>query len=641
MGVPVPFTEQIADASGGLLTNRAVIARPGLAARTYRRCDNAVFRKDGSYSVRAGSYALNNATINAQAAGVAQFLPPGGTFFHYVAGDTGIWLALTTGFTAQTLPGSYPASSNPYWHIHQVNAALVAAQVGATLAPIAGFQDLGVAEKTKWVTCALPAPGAAPTLAQVAFTGGVDVGLHTYRVRHRFKHGSSEPSATQNITVLAATEQVNVTLPTASTRVDYLGWTLERTKLGDPNSFYFVADGTAGTYSDTKPDADLFYRSDDELHRQPPVCDGIAPFLDRMVAWKQSNLYVSQAVGDAEGTGPFNFDPEQLYRVAPDDGDDIHRCLEWQDRLAVLKGRNVHVLEGFGPPFALRKVFAGAGVAGPRAAVVVGSTLFFYGAGGVFVGRSPDDIKQIGWAEVAEYTAEIDPARELEVALWGFGTDFVGVSYKKIGRANEWDREIVVLDLRNGTWTHWANLDMAAATFDNKIIGTSADPRLIYVDQRSGQSKAWVAMQGTGDERLADKTGGVPTSLMVESHPLDQGAPSLLKNIERVEAHVSSPKAVLNVQLFAEPDQALGGAQLSVVDAGKNWDDDAGTEPAGSVLIWDEGDWATESELEAHSGLPDGTTAKRWFYRVRAECTDVLRINALIFGGHILPDRVY
>ena len=173
------------------------------------------------------------------------------------------------------------------------------------------------------------------------------------------------------------------------------------------------------------------------------------------MGWKGSGLYISQAIGDDEATGICNWQGDAIYYFGKDDGDDIQTCIIQSDRLLVFKRRSTWALEGDEPDsFRVRQLIEGTGAAGARAACSSGARAWVHsGEGGIFQ-LSNDDAKPIGWMEVGHHKDRLDLTRADQIVCRNWLGDLLLFHYTPTGHTE--NDEALVLDLRNGTWTHFS-----------------------------------------------------------------------------------------------------------------------------------------------------------------------------------------
>lgn len=433
----------------------------GVSERGIRRpnwlsaADNLYGRPYRGTRVRPGSRNISSASLSNPPHSLMAFYSGGGNKL-FVAESNVIREVTSTAYVLQTLPATHPAGSDIWSHIN-LNGLLITTQRGGDKVPI---QYDGT-----WKELKLPKPAALITFAADSSPGSVDAGTHFYRIRWRFRDGSSLAGTVSAPRVVANpnnTVNINGGLA-ASSRSDYLGWTLERTKVnGTVNGpFWFVADGNTTTYADTKSDAQLGYMADEGLHGEAPHFDGITAFAGRLWGWVGSNLQCSQAIGDLEATGIANFDAELLFPIAKDDGDSIQACIVVIDELLILKRRSVHVISGTDPEsFVLRSIVyadpargSEAGCGGPRAVCVIGGKAYFWGESGGLFSYQRGGVQPEAWSEMGRYLDEINGSALDFLVLINHQGNYIIAWYPRGASTESSDQ--VVYDARFKQWWHW------------------------------------------------------------------------------------------------------------------------------------------------------------------------------------------
>jgi hypothetical protein len=423
--------------------------------------DNLYGRPVRGMRVRPGSRDLSTAILSDQPHSLMGFYSGGGNKL-FVGAAAKIFEVQAGAYALQSLPGGHPATSDIFMHTN-LNGLLVATQRGGALTPL-------TFDGTSWKELKLEKPvaaiGFAADSAIVPPNLGVDVGTHYYRIRWRFTNGSSLAGPVSAAHVVAGPNQtVNINAGLAgSARSDYIGWTLERTKVNAPSSagpWWFVADGTAAVYADAASDASLGYQVDEGLHHEPPHFDGITAFAGRLWGWAGSGLYASQAIGDLEATGIANFDPDLLFQVAKDDGDTIQTCIVVQKELLILKRRSVHVMSGVDPEsFLLESIVyadpsrgSEAGCGGPRAACVIGGVAHFWGESGGLFTYARGSVKPEAWVEMGRYLDELNTPEIDKLLLINHQGNYILAWYPRA--ADLVAKDQIVLDARLSRWYHW------------------------------------------------------------------------------------------------------------------------------------------------------------------------------------------
>jgi len=477
------ITLSLRDFSGGIkggISERGISNPKFLAA-----ADNFYGRPYRGLRVRPGSRALSSAILSDQPHSLMGFYSSGGNKLFVGAGQK-ILEVTSSAYTLQTLPGGHPGSSDIFTHAN-LDGMLLATQRTGSLTPL--MYD------GTWKELKLPKPTDAIGFAADTAGTGVDVGTHYYRIRWRFAKGSSlvgPVSAGRTVVINVQTVNINAGL-TASSRNDYVGWTLERTKVNGTiaGPFWFVKDGTGTTATDSTPDASLGYMADEGLHGEPLHFDGITSFTGRLWGWAGSTLYASQAAfGDLEATGIANFDADLTFPVAKDDGDSVQVCLVVLDELLILKKRSVHVISGVDPDsYVLTSVVyadpargSEAGCAGPRAACVIGGVAYFWGESGGLFTYSRGSVRPVGWLEMGAYLDSVNTAALDNLLLINHQGNYLLAWYPKGSTSTAEDQ--IVYDARFQRWWHWKGwVARDAIELKSGILGASSlafcDPRNI------------------------------------------------------------------------------------------------------------------------------------------------------------------
>lgn len=393
-----------------------------------------------------------------------------GTSKVFVGSANKIHEVTETGYVLQTLTAGHPASSD-YWSHVNINHVLVTTQRGGSKVPLQY-------DGASWKELALPAPQAGSD--DVGFAadtggGGVDDGDHYYRVRWQYDNGSTiagPASALHTVGSGNNTVHINAGLEPATPRDDYVGWTLERTKVNGnatDGPWWFVADGTGTTYTDDNSDASLGYIADEGAHSAPPHFDGVISFTERLWGWAGSSLYASQSSdGDVEATGIANFDPDLLYQISKDDGDAIQLCLVVIDELLILKRRSVHIISGVDPEsYVVTNVVysdpsrgSEAGCLGPRAGCVVGGKAYFWSdSGGLFSYQRGRGVQPEAWIEMGRYLDDLNTAAQDKIIMVNHEGNFMLAWYPSSADTIASDQ--IVYDARFKQWWHWSGWSAA------------------------------------------------------------------------------------------------------------------------------------------------------------------------------------
>lgn len=450
-----------------------------------KRSDNLIGRPHGAIgSVRGGYREIQQSSFDDEPTTLGKLVPGTGLTNRLLvhtkdaavpgAGKLFSITPAVNGRTQLTPPFSISDADDT---MRQINQTLFIAQQGGTNPPLMYLVDGGVYMLN--TTILRPPTGFTPGTAISAFTGGVDVGRHWYRLRYRYRNGASKSTAAfpaGGLNVTATNEKVTVsgllTDATALAAQDWIGWTLERTTLATvtlalytgtlgvdavPDAraqWYWVAEGTAATYDDIFKDADLFFVTDEAIYGDPPHMEGIVGFRDRLIGWSGSLLYVSQAIGDELGSGICNFDPELAYRIG-EDNDSIQTAVLQGDRLVVVKTRTFHPFEGLGPDdFRTYQLPGTGGAVGPRAVTVHGTDVLALGDTGLIILRG-NKADPWGETEVGHYLDEMNQIATVRAKVKAFvvAGEYISFAYPSANSA--YNDEEIIFDLQVREFRHF------------------------------------------------------------------------------------------------------------------------------------------------------------------------------------------
>lgn len=476
------YQSRLLDFSRGIVGG---VSDVGRKVEHCRFADNVVLRPHRAVRVRPGSRRLSTGTLTKKPHTLGKWRPTGGAGKLFAACEDGatskIYEVTPSAFTLQTTPtigldrGRFEQLNNTLWYTWLNNAG----------SPI--FFNASNPANT-WHEMKLPKPGN--TLTLTPNTGGnlanaIAPGItYWYRLRWVFDDGSSLASAPQSVALITPNNRVDLTTIPNSTRSDYVGWTLERSKqTGSATGEFYVVkrdDTGATSYIDTTADADLFSLADEALHGEPPAMDAMIAHKDRLMGWKGSFLYVSQLIADTEDTGLCNWDGQNAYRFGGDDGDEIKACVKQADRLIVFKARSVWALEGDDPlTFRVVLLYEGAGARSLRCTTSMGQRVWFYGEGGLHV-MDGNKIRPFGWVEIGHYLDTIDRSADERVVLLNYLGQFFFMWYPATAADPD---ELIVYDQRFSNWTHFRGWTMRDAFVQRD--GDFSDATLIFADPRN------------------------------------------------------------------------------------------------------------------------------------------------------------
>lgn len=484
------------------------------------------------------------------------------------------------------------------------------------------------------------AAGTQMTLAG-AVTAGAGLTLtatYRYRLRYRYADGSS-PATTvlYSVALAGAQNSVNITTIANEIRSDYLGWTLERTKSDGTATgpFYLVADSTtaaATTYLDVKADADLGYRSDENVHGDAPHLDGVIAFKDRLVGWQGSNLWFSQAVADIEATGIANWNALNVVAIGPDDGENITNVVLQVDRLVILKRWSVWGGEGDDiSSFRVFPLYSGAGCAGCRAAAAVGAAVYFWGEAG-FHRVSGNDVEPFGWTEVGHLFNTFKAGQSSDVVVKNYLGQYVLVAFSHSANYND---DMLVYDLRFRSWwriTGWNANDIVvqkAGTF-------GAAQAIVFIDRKDRDAGAgfdyplWLGFSGFKDEKASNGTGGSAPTVLIETPPIDDGQPDVDKDWESIQMFLSGTSVSANVEVEVDGNRK-STLSVGTIAAGAVWD----------VPNWDAFIWSGTDDSAPIHGIAAGTVGRRYIVRLVTQPTGDMGFSGYALDGILQPKSDY
>lgn len=655
-----PFRSGVYDFSGGVMGG---ISDLRLTAKHLRRADNIIFRPLRSISLRQGSRAVTSASLP-QTSGppaVDRKIHSLGRYYGASPKMFGAAWDGTTGFlyeigasayTAQTLPSDWSTMSSAEVTFAMVNGNLVATQRGGTAAPM--FYHPSNPANT-WYTCAYPAPNVASTTLTPSTDGASNLTLlatYYYRLRWKFRDGSSRASSSMTITLTGTDNKVAFAVIPESTRTDYAGWVLERTKANaaSTSTYWKVAETFASgttTYNDTSSDAALWDAIDEGLYYVTPHFDGVMAHRNRMIGWAGSTLYASQVVGDAYASGIFNVHPDSAYVFPTQDNNDIQLCVKQADRIVVLKQASVHALEGDDLlSFRVTDIYFGAGAAGPRAAAASGSDIYIFTPQRGLLLLSGNKVKeQFGWIEVGHYLDEIQSATTAKVVAHNWRNQLLFVAYASgLSTTND---SALVFDLRFRTWTHftqWRIRDMVDSV-DAYLAQT-----LAFVDHTKGV--VWSGFDGTytDEKNSAGTAGGIAIPFMAETQSIDDGDPTTLKDIQRIALFVRIGTANLTSIVSMDNGRVVTSSQFAVKQTQAKWAPWGGSTPVAQKLKWAPLSSASISagytsrfsgrqDAQYISGVELGTLGYAYTMKWTGQLSDALQIGGFGVDGVLLPER--
>lgn len=632
-------TISLSDSSRGIMSG---LSERGIAMPNWRAgADNLYGRPIRAKRVRPGSRDISSATLAVEPHSLMGFYSGGGNKLFVGAGDD-VYEAQSAAYPFQTMPASHILSTDIWSHTN-LNGLLIMTQRGGANTPL--IYD------GSWKSLDLPTPGSAPTVAAAA-TGNVDAGPHYYRYRWMFDNGSSLVSPVSLVVTTAANQKVNLTGILTSSRDDYIGFVVERTKVNGTalGPFWFVTEviGSGTTaYADSASDASLGYLPDDGLHGQPPHFDGLTGFAGLLWGWDGSSLYASRDIGDLEATGIANFDAEDLFQISKDDGDEIQVCVVVLDELLILKKRSVHVISGVDrDSFVLTSVVyadpargSEAGCAGPRAACVIGGKAYFWGeSGGMFV-YSKGTVAPFGWVEMGRYLDDANESAFDNLLLINHQGNYLQAFYPR--GSSSIANEQIVYDARLKHFWHWKG--WAARDAIELKGGLFAGATQVIADPEpdsNGEYHLWATFDGFKDKRDSGGANGTLIRVAEETPWLDFGYPDDFKDLDRIAIAADGDQPTVTVSIVTDPPGGAASVTLSAQSgAGKDWAEASGSNP--NDLEWDVGDWASDSPTSSSSGVQAGTFGRRLKLILSSTPDRDYVPTGIEMRATLLPDKEY
>jgi hypothetical protein len=450
----------------------------GIKPNYLKRVDNILFEPHRAISSRPGYRAVTDTVVAESPTSLMRWYGVGSTQTFLAAGNKIYRIHGGTDYAVQTLPAGFSAGSGKWSHCN-LNGLLICTQEGNTNVPL-------VYDGTTWMSSTLPTPGATFAVAD-GLVGNVDTGAHSWRIRWRFRNGASLASAKVDFTA-AGSKKAELTAVPLSTRADYLGFSVERTKVGEPGVWYWVGDSssaTATTYSDNTADANLgdLIAAEPGPYGSAPHFDGVTAHADLLFGWAGTTLYASQPIGGDDASGPLNFHPYHAYPIKADDGDPIMAVAAQMDRLAVVKTMSTHVFMGYDPDsFSRVQLDDSVGCGSTRGVAAASGSVYLYGGHGRIFRIVGNSVQPFGDPQVTPYLDEIDPTLDSLVEVYNYRGDYILFCYP--GKGSTYCNEILAYSLVHKNWTHFTNLRVSGALCpktDSEFSGATmlfADPAL-------------------------------------------------------------------------------------------------------------------------------------------------------------------
>jgi hypothetical protein len=443
------LTETFIDVSGGI---NGGVSDAGALIRHDKNSDNIIYEPDRARSSRDGYRALTALLLPYPPTSTMRYYSSSGTKTFQAAGTKIYLIENGGGFVEQTLP--ITPSVTGKWSHANLNGMLVCTQEGGGNVPI--FYN-----GTDWLSSALPTPTGAPVFALADGAAGVvDVGEHFWRIRFRFSNGASLACAGIAHTA-DGSKVMGLSGITPSTRSDYLGFSVERTIVGEIGLWYVVGDSAAKTdvaYTDNTADADLgdLVPAEPGVFGSAPHFDGVIAHADLLFGWTGSNLYVSDAIGADYGTGCLNFHP-YYYQVKADDGDPIKLAVQQFDRLVVIKGASMHAFTGFDrDSFSCTQIHGSIGTPSTRGAAADGARVFIYGGRSRIFVLDGQTVRGLGSPQVTHYLDKIALTGENMVEVINYRGDKILFGYPSASSST--NNEALAFSMLGRNWEHYTGI---------------------------------------------------------------------------------------------------------------------------------------------------------------------------------------
>lgn len=141
----------------------------------------------------------------------------------------------------------------------------------------------------------------------------------------------------------------------------------------------------------------------------------------------------------------------------------------------------------------------------------------------------------------------------------------------------------------------------------------------------------WSGFDGLMDAADADGTGGRARKLLARAHDTDDGAVRVSKVIQNIELHMLSGSLDANVSLILDGEEAAGGIAVPVETAEATWSDVNEDLDGLDVLVWDDGEWASDGPSIALAPAPPGSRCRKYGVLITADVT-----GEPVIGGYVL-----
>lgn len=143
----------------------------------------------------------------------------------------------------------------------------------------------------------------------------------------------------------------------------------------------------------------------------------------------------------------------------------------------------------------------------------------------------------------------------------------------------------------------------------------------------------WVGFQGTKDERDINGQNGIPIRAEWETPLLDDGAPDVLKDYERLELFVDTSAASMSATMSFEANES---GPISLVLTGQS------SQSIWNQFYWNDGvtRWGGSQGRQSYvAGLPEGTLGRRYKLKFSSDLDSPMTAGGYVVDAAILPTR--
>jgi len=151
-------------------------------------------------------------------------------------------------------------------------------------------------------------------------------------------------------------------------------------------------------------------------------------------------------------------------------------------------------------------------------------------------------------------------------------------------------------------------------------------------DASIGEHFPFIGYYGVKDEKAQDGTGGSAITIEVEFPWLDDGAPDVLKSLERVEVYAQGSGVTLNLSIKTDPTLAIGSISIPMANTAALW----------NTLNWGGFNWGAASiETAVASGVMEGMYCRRYKLKFSASVAADFIFKGCVVDIVSQPERPY